>query len=91
MKELESLRGKINKLDRQIMRLLDERFRVCREIGRLKAASSSPVLDEGREKAILEKISAANLKYSREIAGVYRRIMEESRGIQQRVLNEEDN
>ena len=26
---LESL-GKINKLDRQIMRLLDERFRVCR-------------------------------------------------------------
>ncbi len=91
MKTLESLRAIIDELDQKIMRMLDERFKVCEEIGRLKASSSSPVLDEGREKAILQKIASSGLSYGGQIAGVYSRIMEESRSLQQRIIHEKDN
>lgn len=87
MKTLENLRQEIDKLDRQIMRLLDERFKVCEEIGRLKAGFSAPVLDGGREKAIYENISKSGLAYAGEVAGVYSRIMEESRGMQKRIAD----
>lgn len=91
MKTLENLRKEIDKLDKEISRLLDERFKLCEEIGKLKAGFSAPVLDGGREQAIYEGIRKSGLAYCDHIAGVYSRIMEESRALQKRITDGKDN
>ena len=58
MKELDALRREIDRLDAQIVPLLLERFAVVRRIGEVKKTEGIPVLNEAREKAVLDKISA---------------------------------
>ncbi|MCU9737373.1 chorismate mutase, partial [Escherichia coli] len=54
---LESLRKTIDQIDRQIVKLLEERMDVVSAIADYKAKQKLPVLDENREKALLEKVS----------------------------------
>ena len=49
---LEELRNQIDVLDRQLVELLSERARAAQRIGHLKAATSPPVYEPAREKAI---------------------------------------
>jgi chorismate mutase len=53
--ELERLRGMIDAVDSEIIRLLGERLRICREIGAVKKAMGAGVLDEAREEAVLRR------------------------------------
>ena len=58
MKELDALRREIDRLDAQIAPLLLERFAVVRRIGEVKKTEGIPVLNEAREKAVLDKITS---------------------------------
>ena len=58
--ELQELRIKIDAVDEQIVRLLNDRARVVVEIGRVKQASGAPIYAPDREKAVLEKIRLSN-------------------------------
>ncbi|MFC1899700.1 prephenate dehydratase [Chloroflexota bacterium] len=53
---LEELRKKIDEADNKIVRLLAERIRIAREIGREKNDTSQQVRDPRREKLVLEKV-----------------------------------
>jgi chorismate mutase len=57
---LEELRDQIDALDRQLVELLSERARAAQRIGHLKAATSLPVYEPGREKVIYANVRAAN-------------------------------
>jgi len=57
---LEELRGQINELDAQLVKLLNERARIVVEIGKLKSKTDRPIYAPDREKEVIEKISAAN-------------------------------
>jgi chorismate mutase len=83
MNQINKLREEIDKIDDQIMSLLEERYNKTLEIGNLKQLHKTPVLDTNREKTILNKIS----KYSHfpQIESVYITIMEESRKAQKKV------
>lgn len=59
--ELRRLRRRIDALDRRIVRLLNERAELARDVGRAKiAAGRRAVRDSEREREVLLRISMAN-------------------------------
>ena len=82
-KELENLRDQINKLDNQILEILDLRSHVVTKIGKLKDQAKG-VVDENREQAVLERITNLSKgKYSKDsIIRIWRELFEASSKIQ---------
>ena len=58
--ELTDLRGRIDAIDIELLRLLSERLEAARSIGRLKAATGARVLDTSREFDVLDRLIRAN-------------------------------
>lgn len=58
--EIEDWRGKIDAIDRELVKLLNERGIAARAIGRLKQQTNLPVYEPRREEIILKNVSEAN-------------------------------
>ena len=56
--DLSTLRGQIDDIDSQILKLFSERMEVCRQVGEYKKANNIPVMQGNRETEILERIRA---------------------------------
>ncbi len=82
MDKIKKHRERIDRLDEEIMRLLDERFTLSKQIGHLKAASSHPVLDKDRETTILDR--AAGHTHEDAIKEVYQALMNTSKKLQKK-------
>ncbi len=54
MEDLQALRGQIDDIDRQLVDLFRRRMDVTYRVGEYKRAQGIPVLDEARERAVLE-------------------------------------
>ena len=54
------LRERIDAIDREILRGLNERARVVQRVGELKRTAGSPVYEPSRERRIVEALSRAN-------------------------------
>ena len=80
MDKIEKHRKSIDKIDDEIMSLLEQRLCLAVEIGKAKSISKANVLDTKREKIILNKVS--NYSHSPEIDTIYRKIMEMSKSLQ---------
>ena len=85
MKDLETLRREIDETDAEICALLSKRFAVVREIGEVKKKKGLPVLNESREKAVLEKVRSRALSESEEnaLAEIYKTIMTEAKKLEE--------
>lgn len=70
--DLEQLRGGINKIDQQLMELLDQRFELVKQVGAYKKENKLPIIDKDRQKLILEK--ANNFNNSALIKKIYQQI-----------------
>ena len=57
---LSSVRRHIDRLDLQLLRLLNRRARFALEIGRIKKRRKWPVFDVRREEAVLRHVAQAN-------------------------------
>ena len=57
---LSSVRRHIDRLDLQLLRLLNRRARFALEIGRIKKRRKWPVFDARREEAVLRHVAQAN-------------------------------
>ena len=53
-------RRKIDDLDRELVRLINERARCAHEIGKLKRNSAMPIYEPDREKIIFQNIARSN-------------------------------
>lgn len=58
--DLQELRIKIDSIDREIVRLLNERYEVVKEVGEWKRERGEPFYVPEREKALLEKLENLN-------------------------------
>lgn len=59
--ELRRLRRRIDALDRRLVRLMNERAELAREVGRVKAADGRRAIrDPDREREVLLRVSMAN-------------------------------
>jgi len=74
---LDELRSKIDQLDEQIVRLINERALITREIGEIKRQSNSPVYIPGREEEVYRRVAALNAGPMRDeaITAVFREII----------------
>ncbi len=57
---LPSLRKQIDRIDRRVLRLLNDRATVALRIGRLKKMRKLPVFDGRREQVVLRQLARAN-------------------------------
>jgi len=82
--DLENLRGEIDRIDREVLELLNRRMALSGEIGSLKAAQGDEVLDSDREEAILRSLCSLNSGPLSEktLRAVYREIFSGSRALQ---------
>ncbi|MCD6385424.1 prephenate dehydratase [Candidatus Sumerlaeota bacterium] len=56
MEPLKKLRKEIDKIDRELVKLLDRRAQLAREIGKQKAEKNIAVFDPSRQKNIMDKV-----------------------------------
>ena len=80
---IDELRKEIDKLDNEIIALLDKRFGCSKAIGEEKKKIQKQVLDQSREQIILDKVANASTKeHTPYIQEIYKKIMEQSREYQ---------
>ncbi len=77
---INKVRAEIDKIDRQIVKLLNERYACVKEVGRIKQDTNAPVYVPEREKRVLEMTCAINeemggLLKPETLKAIYREIM----------------
>ncbi|MDX1971238.1 MAG: prephenate dehydratase [Candidatus Sumerlaeia bacterium] len=55
MADLDSLRQEIDSIDAELVRLIDRRMEIAREVGKHKASTGTQTYDAGRHHAVIEK------------------------------------
>jgi len=83
--KIEDLRKKIDDTDAEIVKLIGQRMRIAEEIGKEKKKHGKQVVDEERERSVLENVRnvARQEKIEqKDIEDVYRKIVTACRGIQ---------
>jgi chorismate mutase/prephenate dehydrogenase len=84
------LRESIDALDRQMLELLAQRLRLVMQVGEIKRTHGLDVYDAAREGDMLERVAqAAAAPLTAAMAQrIFRCIIEESRGLEQRHVTE---
>ena len=88
MNDLQELRGRIDEIDEQIVKLYEQRMDVCEEIATVKIQTGKKVFDKEREKSKIEALTAMAGK-ERDRFGIgelFRLIMSTSRKMQYHLL-----
>ena len=82
--DLELWRGRIDRLDEALARLLSERLTIGRRIGRIKAQRGRPVREAEREAEVLEHVAAAAAPgpASATVRKIFRTIINETAGLE---------
>lgn len=90
---LEKQRNEIDRIDREIVRLFEQRTNTVEEVAEIKLANNKEILDSGREAMVIERVQSylENPDLKEELADLYTEIMRISRGHQQKwMANQED-
>ncbi len=84
--EISDWRRKIDELDEQIVRLINQRAEAARAIGELKQQSNLPVYEPQREKNVFDHVQRSNPGplSDVEIVDIYQRIIDVMRALQKR-------
>ena len=85
MKDLAECRAAIDRVDRELLRLFEERMEICQEVAQYKAAHGLATYDPGREQAVLdglaEKTTPELLPYAQKL---WQTLMDLSKDFQRR-------
>ncbi len=57
---IEDLRGRVDEVDRELIRILNERARIVQELVAIKAEAGKALFDPRREEEILRKVADEN-------------------------------
>jgi chorismate mutase len=57
---IEELRSRVDEVDRELIRILNERARIVQEIVEIKAHAGKPLFDPRREEEILRRVAEVN-------------------------------
>ena len=86
--DLDNIRQEIDKIDDQIVRLLEERMHLVEGVVAYKKASGKSILDTKREELIFEKVRnhVCNKKYEDTIVATFSDILKRSRDYQDKTI-----
>ncbi len=84
LETLRKCRDRIDALDQEILRLLNERTRVVEEIGRIKQHLDLPIYEPKREDEVYNNVTGANTGplTADGVRRVFERIVDEMRNVQ---------
>jgi len=89
--KVQKVRAEIDGVDNQILKLLQQRFRLSKKMGMLKKKMQLMILDRKREMQIYQRL-AKNAKGSHLdlhlITGIWKYILKKSYQIQRQVIND---
>ena len=85
-------RKAVDVLDREMVKLINQRASVAHEIGRLKREAGMPIYEPAREKAVLANVKSANKGPldDHDLISIFERIMDMMRKIQQEEIAPEE-
>ncbi|MFC1493125.1 chorismate mutase [candidate division KSB1 bacterium] len=88
--DIQSIRKQIDEIDNSVLKLLNVRASLAIEIGKIKKELNEQVYDPTREKEILNRLISENNGPldSKIIKTLFERIIDESRGIERKVIEE---
>jgi chorismate mutase len=87
---IEDWRRKIDEIDRQLVRLLNERSHCVVEIGRIKKMTGDPVYQPAREHEVLDAVVQTNPGPLPDAAirRLFERILDEARSVERAVISD---
>ena len=90
--EISEWRKKIDELDRDLVKLLNERARCAVEVAKIKRRNGLPILESNREQEVLRQALGANEGplSDQAIQRVLERIVEEGKVLQKQVFEDEE-
>lgn len=85
--DLDSIRQEIDQIDQELVALLEKRMVCVGQIVKYKEQEGLPVLDQGRERAVLEKVGSLVMdeQYRLTIQAQFQDMMKHSRTYQEEV------
>lgn len=88
MKSLEECRAALDAVDREIVRLFEQRMLIARDVAAYKMAHDLPVLDRSREDAVLQSRAGMvqDAYFAPSVRTLYEEIMAMSRAEQEKLL-----
>lgn len=88
---LEEQRERIDRIDRQLVALFEERTQVVEEVAQIKWQHQMPILDSGREEQVIAKVQSylTNTELAPEIKEWFTELMRISREHQQQWMNKQ--
>ena len=90
MKELQETRRALDAVDREIVRLFEQRMNLARDVAEYKIAHGMPVLDRSREEQVLESRCELlqDACWAPALRELYEQIMALSRAEQRKMVEE---
>jgi chorismate mutase len=82
--DIDDIRKEIDRLDRELLRIFNERAALALAIGEIKKEKGLPVYDPKREKLIFDRMKAANAGPLDDsaIIRLFERVIDESRSLE---------
>jgi len=89
--EIQDWRTKIDRIDAELVRLLNERSQCALEVGKLKRGVHLPLYQPDREREILNRVSQNNTGPLPDTAirRLFERILDEARAVERTVMGPE--
>lgn len=90
---IEHWRKEIDDIDKELLRLLNQRARLAIKVGTLKKAADLPFCDPDRERHVLGRLQDLNdgPLDERAVAKLFRRIIRESRRVESKTVESHHN
>lgn len=93
MNDLDVWRIKIDEIDLQLVKLLNDRARYATEIGRVKVALGMDAYSPRREEEVMKNVTTSNAGplSTQAIRRLFERIIDESRSVERLYMHEQKN
>ncbi len=88
--DLSDIRVEIDKIDSELIQLLERRMDCAKAVGEYKLAHNIPILDKKRQEEILDKVEQRAEKYGSSLRFLFEDIMQISRMSQNRIIDDCD-
>ena len=86
---MDELRGAIDRIDEQILQLINKRLEIAAAIGKIKEKNGAPIIDTTRENIVLDRLVRKNQGpvETETLEKIFKIIIAGARGIQRQMYN----
>ena len=88
--EIADWRKKIDAIDRELVRLLNERAKCVTEIGKIKRDDAIPIQQSDREREVMQNVFASSQGpfENEQLRRIFQQIVEEAKGLERRLMEQ---